>query len=218
MITAILIDDEQDAIESLAWEIKTFCKEIKIIDSFTDPEEAISEELGIKYTSSKIDFSTAIFNRNSNNLIDYVKANANDKWQATNIQDLNSFGFELNGSFRYKVKEFTQNLSFGYTYLDENLASVNATFSRYSINSLKHHFTTTYRSQFFQNVSQSIVYKFSERATGESYGIVDLMLSLKVNSFDVSLIGNNIFDTVYTETNLVPMPTSNFLLDLKYNF
>ena len=29
---------------------------------------------------------------------------------------------------------------------------------------------------------------------------------------------NNIFDTVYTETNLVPMPKSNFLVDLKYNF
>uniref|UniRef100_UPI0040483E86 LytR/AlgR family response regulator transcription factor n=1 Tax=Polaribacter sp. TaxID=1920175 RepID=UPI0040483E86 len=42
MIKAILIDDEQDAIESLAWEIKMFCKDIKIIDSFTDPEEAIS--------------------------------------------------------------------------------------------------------------------------------------------------------------------------------
>lgn len=42
MITAILIDDEQDAIESLAWEIKMFCKEIKVIDSFTNPEEAIS--------------------------------------------------------------------------------------------------------------------------------------------------------------------------------
>ena len=42
MITAILIDDEQDAIESLAWEIKTFCKDINVIDSFTDPEEAIS--------------------------------------------------------------------------------------------------------------------------------------------------------------------------------
>ncbi|MDG1398830.1 MAG: LytTR family DNA-binding domain-containing protein [Polaribacter sp.] len=42
MITAILIDDEQDAIESLAWEIKTFCKEIKVIDAFTNPEEAIS--------------------------------------------------------------------------------------------------------------------------------------------------------------------------------
>lgn len=42
MITAILIDDEQDAIESLAWEIKMFCKDIKVIDSFTNPEEAVS--------------------------------------------------------------------------------------------------------------------------------------------------------------------------------
>ncbi|WP_347173256.1 TonB-dependent receptor plug domain-containing protein [Polaribacter uvawellassae] len=183
-----------------------------------NPEEAISEELGIKYTSSKFDFSTAVFNRDSNNLIDYVKANANDKWQATNIQDLNSFGVEFNGSFRYKVKDFTQNLSFGYTYLDENLEAVSAAFSRYSINSLKHHFTTTFRSQFFKNVSQSVVYKFSERSTGESYGIVDLMLTLNLNRFDVSLIGNNIFDTVYTETNLVPMPKANFLIDINYKF
>lgn len=42
MITAIIIDDEQDAIESLAWELNIFCKEIKIIDSFTNPEDAIS--------------------------------------------------------------------------------------------------------------------------------------------------------------------------------
>lgn len=42
MIRAILIDDEQDAIESLAWEIKMFCKDISVIDSFTSPEEAIS--------------------------------------------------------------------------------------------------------------------------------------------------------------------------------
>jgi len=42
MTTAIIIDDEQDAIESLTWEINMFCKEIKIIDSFTDSEEAIS--------------------------------------------------------------------------------------------------------------------------------------------------------------------------------
>ena len=183
-----------------------------------NPEEAISEELGLKYSSSRIDFSAAIFNRDSNNLIDYVKANANDKWEATNIQDLNSFGFEFNGSFRYKLKEFTQNFTFGYTYLDENLDKLNANFSRYSINSLKHHFTSTFRSQFFKNVSQSLVYKFSERSTGESYGIVDIMFTLNLKPFNVSLIGNNIFDKEYTETNLVPMPKSNFLLDLTYKF
>tara|TARA_R110002124_G_scaffold55615_4_gene157456 strand:+ start:1060 stop:2877 length:1818 start_codon:yes stop_codon:yes gene_type:complete len=183
-----------------------------------NPEEAISEELGIKYTSSKIDFSAAIFNRDSNNLIDYVKANANDKWQATNIQDLNSLGVEFNGSFRYKVKDFVQNFSFGYAYLDENLESVNATFSRYSINSLKHHITSTFRSQFFKNIRQSVIYKFAERSTGESYSIVDLMFTLNINRFNVSLIGNNIFNTIYTETNLVPMPKANFLIDINYKF
>jgi len=42
MIKAILIDDEQDAIESLSWEINKFCSDLKIIDTFTNPEEAIS--------------------------------------------------------------------------------------------------------------------------------------------------------------------------------
>ncbi len=42
MINVILIDDEQDAIDSLTWEINQFSKEIKIIDSFTNPEEAIA--------------------------------------------------------------------------------------------------------------------------------------------------------------------------------
>jgi two-component system LytT family response regulator len=42
MITAILVDDEQDALESLSWVIKRFSKEIDILDTFTDPVEAIS--------------------------------------------------------------------------------------------------------------------------------------------------------------------------------
>ncbi len=42
MITAILIDDEQDALESLAWEINRFIPEIKIVDTFTNPTEAVS--------------------------------------------------------------------------------------------------------------------------------------------------------------------------------
>lgn len=42
MIQAILIDDEKSAIQSLTWEIENFCKDVKIIDSFTDPLEAIS--------------------------------------------------------------------------------------------------------------------------------------------------------------------------------
>ena len=42
MIKAIIIDDELDAIESLKWEINRYCKNIEILDTFSEAEEAIS--------------------------------------------------------------------------------------------------------------------------------------------------------------------------------
>ena len=183
-----------------------------------DPEEAITEELGLKYSKGKFNATLAIFNRDSNNLIDYVKENENDLWQATNIQDLNSFGIEINAAFGFTTNGFNQSLKFGYTYLKEDLGDLSIDFSRYSINSLKHHFTTSYHSQFFKNISHNLVYKFAERTTGQSYVVVDAKLTLNLKSFEFSIIGNNIFNTDYTETNLVPMPKGNVLLDVKLLF
>jgi iron complex outermembrane receptor protein len=183
-----------------------------------DPEEAISEEIGLKYSSGSFTGSFAIFNRDSNNLIDYVKAKEEDLWQATNIQDLNSFGVELNTSYGFKINDFNQQFSLGYTYLDEDLKDLDLSFSRYSINSLKHHLTATYRSQFFKNFKQAIVYKFAERTAGDSYTVVDLMGTLNLKSFEVSIIANNIFNTEYTETNLVPMPKGNVIIGATYRF
>jgi iron complex outermembrane receptor protein len=183
-----------------------------------DPEEAISEEIGLKYSSGSFTGSFAIFNRDSNNLIDYVKAKEEDLWQATNIQDLNSFGVELNTSYGFKINDFNQQFSLGYTYLDEDLKDLDLSFSRYSINSLKHHLTAAYRSQFFKNFKQAIVYKFAERTAGDSYTVVDLMGTLNLKSFEVSIIANNIFNTEYTETNLVPMPKGNVIIGATYRF
>ena len=53
---------------------------------------------------------------------------------------------------------------------------------------------------------------------GESYTVVDAKITLDLKSFEFSVIGNNIFNEAYTETNLVPMPKGNVLLDLKYKF
>ncbi len=183
-----------------------------------NPEEAISEEIGLKYSKGTFNFSTAFFNRNSNNLIDYVKNDEDDLWQATNIQELNTAGFEVNSSYRYQVNNYSQQFLIGYTYLKENIDTNEFQFSRYSINSLKHQFTTTYRSQFFKNIKQTFVYKFADRTSGDSYSVVDLMVSLTLKSFDISIIANNIFDADYTETNLVPMPGANGMLSVNFNF
>jgi len=42
MIKAIIVDDELTAIKSLKWEIENFCTGVEVMDSFTNPLEAIS--------------------------------------------------------------------------------------------------------------------------------------------------------------------------------
>jgi iron complex outermembrane receptor protein len=162
--------------------------------------------------------TAAFFNRDASKLIDYVKENEEDLWVAENIRDVTSNGIETNVNYSYQMNNFTQRLGLGYTFLNDDIKNIDANFSQYSINSLKHHFTATYTSQFIKNISQTIVYKYAERTTGYSYAIVDASINASIQNFDLSVTANNIFNTEYTETNLVPMPKGNVLFGLKYSF
>lgn len=42
MLEAVLIDDEEKALQSLTWELTNFSSEIKVVASFTDPFEALN--------------------------------------------------------------------------------------------------------------------------------------------------------------------------------
>lgn len=53
MLNAVLIDDEPNAVKNLKWEIENFCPEVKVLECFTDPEEAIS---GINYLKPDLVF------------------------------------------------------------------------------------------------------------------------------------------------------------------
>lgn len=183
-----------------------------------DPEEAISQELGLKYFRTNFNASFAVFNRDSDNLIDYVKENEDDLWQATNIRDLNTFGFELNGTYKFKFIGFDQKLNVGYTFIEDEVKELDINFSRYSINSLRHHLTTTLNTQFIDNLVQAITIKHAERTSGDTYTVVDATLTLQISDLEISAIANNIFNTDYTESNLVPMPKGNLLFGLKYRF
>ena len=182
------------------------------------PEKALSEEIGLKYFGINFNAYVAIFNRSSDNLIDYTRENEDDKWEATNLKSLSSTGAELNLSSQFKSGLFAQNISLGYTYLDENLNDIKAAYSKYVVNSLTHHFTATVRSQFMKNLSQSIIYKFAERSSGTSYSVVDVQATLTISDLELSIIGNNIFNAEYNETGLVPMPKGNVLTGIKYSF
>lgn len=184
-----------------------------------EPEKAFAQEIGIKYASNNFFGSVAYFNRDSDNLIDYIRPNVNQSvFTATNIAKVNTQGIEFDANYNFMMAGFSQNLSIGYTYLNDDILDQNKDLSRYSLNTLKHQFVTRFTSRFFKNVTQNMIYRHSERSTGQSYNVWDASLIVNVNAFDFTITANNIFDANYIEAGFVPMPPSNVLFGLRYSF
>mgnify|MGYP001400536836 CR=1 FL=1 len=192
------------------------------------PESALAAELGFRHTNSTYSFSAAYFIRNPENLIDYVKDREEALWVANNIQKVTTKGFELEYNHNYSLFNQPQSFRLGYTYIDDDVKGVSEyNFSRYSINSLKNHFIlksfNKWSAQDFGfkgTLSSGGVFKVAERTSGEPYSVFDINLqwSSPANKFDITLLLNNIFDEVYTETNMVPMPERNGSLRMQFSF
>ena len=181
------------------------------------PEEAFAQEIGLKFNSGRFTSSVAIFNRDADNLIDFIRPDVTSKYEATNIAKVNTKGFELNTETRFKLNEFNQTLSFGYNYLNDDILDQNKDLSRYSLNTLKHQFITRFESKLFKNVRQNIIYKHAERTIGTSYNVWDASVIVAVNAFNLTVTANNIFNADYIESGYVPMPPSSLLFGLRYN-
>lgn len=182
------------------------------------PEEAIAEEFGLKFTKSKFNMSLSLFNRDSKNLIDFIKNTEEERFKATNIRKLNTKGVETSVSYAFSTLGYDQNINLGYTFIEDKIKKLDLPYSQYAINSLKHQFVLNYRSQFIKNFSQTVVYKYAVRTAGDDYGVFDVSVNYNRADFEIALAANNIFNAEYTETNLVPMPKGNLMLGLKFKF
>jgi len=183
------------------------------------PESAMSQELGFKYTTGSFNFNIALFNRDAKDLIDWAKDDPNnpeEKWEARNFSEVNTQGFEIDLVYKFSVWNFEQKFNLGYSFIeDENKDE----YTRYALNSIKHQLTSVLDFKFSKLFTQNISYRFVERSRGETYAIVDAKILAELpNRIELSLSANNIFNTVYTETNLVPMPKGNLMVGLSYKF
>ncbi|MBL6666727.1 MAG: TonB-dependent receptor [Flavobacteriaceae bacterium] len=185
------------------------------------PEKAISNEIGLRFISPKVSVSLAFYSRKAKNLIDFVK-NSNDDnipFTAENIQQVNTEGIDFELIHRIQLYSLNHEFKISYSYLKNNLENSGFNFSRYSINNdLKHHFVGSYNLPITEDINLYLVYKYVERFSGDVYSVVDSSARWRHKSFEIGLYFNNIFNTEYWESNLVPMPKGNGLLGLRYSF
>jgi len=181
------------------------------------PESAISEEIGIKYLTDDFNVTFSLFNRNSDNLIDWTRNTITEKWKTQNFSSVETKGFETSVNYQFKIGKFLQNFDVNYNFIDDKINDTNVNFTRYSLNSLKHQFNVSIDTKFLTFLKQSISYRYVERTTGQSYNLVDAKVSATLNNFEVSLNANNILNTDYIEVGQVPMPKGNVMFGLKYN-
>ncbi len=183
------------------------------------PEEAFSQEIGVKYKINNFRMNFAVFNRVADNLIDYIKENpSSTMYQAKNLRKITTKGLEINSTYTFKMFAQQQKIYLGYTFLDDSYSDVNVFASRYLIDtSIKHHITAKWESNFFKKFKQTISYRYIERPLN-SYQLVDFKVSSPFKQVNLYGIVNNMFDVKYYEKLNVPMPRFNWLLGLKYNF
>ncbi len=179
------------------------------------PENALSSELGYRFQNNNFFAKVSLFNRTSDNSIDWVKETADAIWKAENIGRIETNGVEV--EVGQKFNAFVKSYSVGYTYLDSKAKEPQNLISRYVMENLKHQFVAKLENKFLKNFTNQLIYRYNERVTTGSYQLLDEKLSYDFKHLNVYVLVNNITNSDYTETFGVLMPKRWFHLGFTYN-
>lgn len=170
-----------------------------------EPEVAVTQELGIKFLERNFQIITSLFNRKTNNLIDWYKNSLDEKWQIDNFTVATYKGVDF--SFKcVKPIPLVSNLVLNYQYLAVEFESDDIAYSRNQLENLKHQIIVSPSFELTDKLNINLLYKYNDRVSLENYSIFDVNFEYKTKIGDFYLRANNIFDTIYRESNLVEMP------------
>ena len=200
------------------------------------PEEAITIETGLKFNTPVITSHVAVFKRYGRNMIDWVKLQSQEPWQATNITEINVAGFET--SFALNMEELTsgnsflKSISFGYAYLKADKAS-DKYMSRYVLDILRHKADMTIYHQVFKKFSASWALSYQDREGGyikyvntiadtietpyKPYFVMDLQLNYKLEKWMFFVEATNLLNTEFVDYGNVPQAGRWIRIGVKFN-
>lgn len=180
------------------------------------PEYAIAYEAGFKlFDIEWLSGQASYFYRQGNQIIDYVKNNSTDPWQAENLVNINAQGVDAN--IAITPNEWLKKLTVGYTSVSATKGQ-ETNFSKYALDNLANQFTANLLLQYTAKLYHSINYRYSDRVSLANYWVIDTRIGWQENKWSVFIDATNLFDATYTETNLVTMPGRWIKGGISYTF
>ena len=167
-------------------------------------EEATSYELGAKYIGKRVFFSSSVFQRVSNNLIDWARVDAAAKWQPLNLNLVTLRGYE--GNIHISFKNFIQQLQASYTYMDANATVENSFQSRYALSNIRHQVQGIVKLKWLKSLNQTITVRHINRLGMVDYTLFDSKLNYTYKNLNIYTEVSNILNQDYLEAGFVAMP------------
>jgi len=168
-----------------------------------DPERAWAADGGVDvFLPRGFSGSVTVFGRWENDVIDWVRASASERWVTTNIRDIDTRGLET--GVRQQLGSRAE-ASFQYTWQQADAATLDM-LSKYALDFARHSIAASTVVRAGQlTVGPRI--EFKHRVDGREYWLVDTRVGYRVTGrWEVFADGLNLLDTDYQEIRGVAMP------------
>lgn len=187
------------------------------------PELTAALEGGIKFNSPIVRGNFVMYFRKGKDVIDWVKASEQDKWQPQNLTELNNYGTEiqLQTDLEQVIGNYwPENISVSYMFNTIEKGDLNF-ISYYVLDYLSHKLTFSINKEIIENFNfnfQGVYQKregtyteFSDNAWGEEvnykpFWIFDTKLIYRIKTYQIFISANNIFNCEYVDYGNIPQP------------
>lgn len=166
------------------------------------PEESLTYELGYNYRQAELDVRLAVFFRQEDNLINWIKQTPEQIWQARNMLEADCFGIQARLETRLSP---ILRAGFNSTYIDKQLKDTGFLY-KYGVPYAACLFSSFFEFDF-PCFSSVIELEYKKRAKRHGWTLLNLSLSRKIgkNARIFSKI-SNLFNVEYQDIEGIPSP------------
>lgn len=188
------------------------------------PESAWTYELGYKYNRKGIFLQASGYYQAASDVIDWTRTIDTLPWQPTNLNQVNSKGFEVSADFRFDQilgkNSFLKRVYIGYHFIDATLEIDSEILSRYALEHLNNQWSVAVEHRIYKSLYNSMKWRYVDRVTMDNYAVFDAKIFWKTSKATYFIEGTNLLNAEYRETNLVTMPgrwvRGGFSIDLGF--